>query len=366
MDMKPQLLSAQDYYPFGSHMPGRSYTTNLYRFGFNGQEMDNEVFNNPSTSYTAEFWQYDSRIGRRWNVDPVVKPWESSYATFSDNPIWFSDPNGDNAGVPPQDYVDNGDGTATRTKDDGSTWSYRKDSDGNWVEDGGNMPQLSDVEVIAEKTQKSKNHVWSSMNMYSGNNLGKGVHMAKYGNGLDPWQEKVHQQFMAGIHGMSAGLNISLAVPAVVMAAPLYGQLGMPTLQSLTATNFTSFGSIGWGFGSGLVNTLTQAHSNSWDFSKVNIVSVGASVVFKSPITYGIVGSLGKYSYKGYEGIGSKRPLISIYSEAAISMATAAISGYAGTRIAPKGFTQNLGCGFGLGYHPSILENVGSINLPEK
>ena len=33
-------------------------------------EMDNEVNNITGSSYTAEFWQYDSRLGRRWNVDP--------------------------------------------------------------------------------------------------------------------------------------------------------------------------------------------------------------------------------------------------------------------------------------------------------
>lgn len=54
-----------------------------YSFGFNGMEMDNEIFNDPGTSYTAEFWQYDSRIGRRWNIDPVVKPHENPYAAFA-------------------------------------------------------------------------------------------------------------------------------------------------------------------------------------------------------------------------------------------------------------------------------------------
>ena len=42
-------------------------------------------------SYTAELWQYDSRLGRRWNIDPVDKPWESSYLTFGGNPILYSD-----------------------------------------------------------------------------------------------------------------------------------------------------------------------------------------------------------------------------------------------------------------------------------
>jgi len=61
----------------------------------NGQENDAEVDGGFGNTYTAEFWEYDARIGRRFNIDPVVKPWESSYAAFSDNPIYFSDPNGD-------------------------------------------------------------------------------------------------------------------------------------------------------------------------------------------------------------------------------------------------------------------------------
>ena len=64
-----------------------------YRYGFQGQEKDDEV-SGTGNSYTAQFWQYDSRIARRWNIDPVVKPHESPYVAFSNNPIWFVDPNG--------------------------------------------------------------------------------------------------------------------------------------------------------------------------------------------------------------------------------------------------------------------------------
>lgn len=56
-------------------------------------EKDDEVYGKVN-SYTAEFWQYDSRLGRRWNIDPVVKYHESPYATFANNPIWFIDPSG--------------------------------------------------------------------------------------------------------------------------------------------------------------------------------------------------------------------------------------------------------------------------------
>jgi photosystem II stability/assembly factor-like uncharacterized protein len=88
----PEVLSSTDYYPFGAPMAGRNFGDG-YRYGFNGQEKDDEVAGSDN-SYTAEFWQYDGRLGRRWNIDPVVKPNMSPYSCFDDNPIYFSDPNG--------------------------------------------------------------------------------------------------------------------------------------------------------------------------------------------------------------------------------------------------------------------------------
>ncbi len=90
----PQVLTANDYDPFGMGMPGRKFAEDeSYRYGFNGQEKSTEIEPN-GNSMTAEFWQYDARIGRRWNVDPVYKAYESSYGTFAGNPLWFSDFNG--------------------------------------------------------------------------------------------------------------------------------------------------------------------------------------------------------------------------------------------------------------------------------
>ena len=84
-------------------MPVRSYSSTAYKYGFNGQEKDDEVAGSGNIN-TAMFWEYDTRLGRRWNVDPVVKPWQSRYDCFSDNPIWRVDPNGD-------DDIFNSDGT---------------------------------------------------------------------------------------------------------------------------------------------------------------------------------------------------------------------------------------------------------------
>lgn len=57
--------------------------------------MDNEITTNTGTHYTAEYWMYDARLGRRWNIDPVVKPWLSRYSAFRNNPVIYVDPNGD-------------------------------------------------------------------------------------------------------------------------------------------------------------------------------------------------------------------------------------------------------------------------------
>ena len=61
-----------------------------YRYGFNGQEKSDEI-KGSGKSYTAEFWEYDPRLGRRWNVDPIRKEYESPFAAFANNPIWFVD-----------------------------------------------------------------------------------------------------------------------------------------------------------------------------------------------------------------------------------------------------------------------------------
>lgn len=70
--------------------------TDKYEFGFNTQMKVNEVAGVGNWN-TAEFWEYGTQTGGRKNRDPVIKPWESPYCTFSGNPISNSDVNGDDA-----------------------------------------------------------------------------------------------------------------------------------------------------------------------------------------------------------------------------------------------------------------------------
>lgn len=86
------VVSATDYSTFGAQMPGRTYQSENYRYSLNGQEKSDEL--NPNLT-TAMYWEYDSRIGRRWNLDPKPIVGLSDYAVFDNNPILNTDPNGD-------------------------------------------------------------------------------------------------------------------------------------------------------------------------------------------------------------------------------------------------------------------------------
>jgi hypothetical protein len=61
-----------------------------YRFGYNGQEKVNE-WAGIGNHNTALFWEYDTRTGRRLNLDPESNTWESPYATFGNNSILNTD-----------------------------------------------------------------------------------------------------------------------------------------------------------------------------------------------------------------------------------------------------------------------------------
>ncbi len=88
----PDLLMHTDYYAFGQQMPARTWVYSNYRYGFNGHEHDNEVFEGADGTY---YRMYDSRIGRWFSKDPYTFPDESPYAAMGGNPIAYSDPLGD-------------------------------------------------------------------------------------------------------------------------------------------------------------------------------------------------------------------------------------------------------------------------------
>lgn len=120
-----EVLAAYDYAPYGMLLPERTYSSDsvTYNFGFSNQMRDDEVYGF-GNSYTAEYWQYDSRLGRRWNVDPRPVPSFSPYSCFANNPIWFSDEYGDSASQsssPVQAVVNKGDSPSSIAQKNGLT-----------------------------------------------------------------------------------------------------------------------------------------------------------------------------------------------------------------------------------------------------
>ncbi len=85
---QPELISASGYEPFGSLLPGRNFSTSSYRYGFQGQEKDDEINGATGTSYAFEYRIHDPRIGRFLSLDPLAAeyPHNSPYA-FSENRV---------------------------------------------------------------------------------------------------------------------------------------------------------------------------------------------------------------------------------------------------------------------------------------
>ncbi|OQP57832.1 hypothetical protein A3860_09410 [Niastella vici] len=91
----PQVVSAQDYYPFGMLQPGRSFNADGYRYGFNDKESDNEV-KGEGNQYDYGFRIYDPRIGKFLSTDPLSAkfPYYSLYQFSGNNPIRYIDLDG--------------------------------------------------------------------------------------------------------------------------------------------------------------------------------------------------------------------------------------------------------------------------------
>ncbi|MEP0266068.1 RHS repeat-associated core domain-containing protein [Dokdonia sp.] len=67
----PDVKAYNDYYPFGMLLPGRHANTSDYRYGFQGQELDNEI-KGEGNSLNYKYRMHDPRVGRFFAVDPLT------------------------------------------------------------------------------------------------------------------------------------------------------------------------------------------------------------------------------------------------------------------------------------------------------
>ncbi|MBK8153297.1 MAG: hypothetical protein IPK61_09745 [Saprospiraceae bacterium] len=93
---EPDIVAAQDYYPFGQVMRGRNFPTLLgksnfptkYRYGFNDKEADTDGEIQNLTTYDYGFRIYNPGIARFLSVDPLT----SSYPSWSPYPFAMNRP----------------------------------------------------------------------------------------------------------------------------------------------------------------------------------------------------------------------------------------------------------------------------------
>ncbi len=103
-------------------MPGRSFSSNSYRFGYNaGSEKDDEITGVTGSHFTTYFREFDTRILKPWSPDPVFQPWQSPYSYMDGNPIRLNDPKGDKA---PSTHTDEH-GNVVAIFDDGDLGVYK-------------------------------------------------------------------------------------------------------------------------------------------------------------------------------------------------------------------------------------------------
>jgi len=91
-----------DYFPFGMLLPGRHANTSDYRYGFQGQELDNELKGEGNSYDFGSRSIYDARVARFISVDPDdnLYPFLSPYAFAGNNPIMLIDLDGRGPVIP--------------------------------------------------------------------------------------------------------------------------------------------------------------------------------------------------------------------------------------------------------------------------
>jgi RHS repeat-associated protein len=77
----PDVLSYSDYYPFGMLVPNRHKAGDDYRYGFQGQEKDDEI-KGEGNSINYTFRMHDPRVGRFFAPDPLEKKYPN-YTPYS-------------------------------------------------------------------------------------------------------------------------------------------------------------------------------------------------------------------------------------------------------------------------------------------
>ena len=347
------VITATDYYPFGQEMPGRKYSqpNTKYRYGFNGQMKSDEI---GGDSYTATYWEYDARTGRRWNVDPILKTWESPYATFGGNPVLNTDPDGadwykDTKGKNKGDVVFmEGSGKHNGYKNITGSWTKRNSGGFSYLYGHGKGDVLqsgaNDLLQGVTVTSTVKHSLADKSGLSIFNNTGPSrVWKEDYWNykqdgnktGLDAGRIAMYDRWIQAdkdYRNMQLAAVGIMAAPLVVAAAP----------EAFAATMTTRLVSVGGDATVQYVSNIPQYGFGVNNLNQMNITSLGGSFLAPgSAFMSSFIGNGFSYSIGGgYGGINANSNNINVFSNILI--------GYGGNKIG--------------NHYNSLLKNPTSIS----
>ncbi|HTE13351.1 MAG TPA: deaminase domain-containing protein, partial [Chitinophagaceae bacterium] len=129
---KANVVTANDYTPFGMQMAGRIFkASSTYRYGFNGKENDNEV-KGEGNQQDYGLRIYDPRLGRFLSKDPLTMsfPWYTPYQFAGNSPLANIDLDG---GEPKPATNGASEGETQSTSENRGRWTGGKN--GQWAND---------------------------------------------------------------------------------------------------------------------------------------------------------------------------------------------------------------------------------------
>jgi RHS repeat-associated protein len=270
------------YYPFGMMMVGRSFSSEGYRFGFNGKETENEV-HGVGNNYDYGFRIYNTRLGKFLSIDPLYKsyPFYTPYQFAGNKPIAAVDLDGLEERI--VIYYNTSDGRVKTTTIDYNTLMETVQLSGGYAM---SKPITRDQFMAIKesyfrgfadnKSDFVSGHQQYTLGMSAGNKsgyIGPGKGTLTFGAGTNgttiqydptPVQEKQESSFSIvqrnlqnpdartkeAINTMKnyvAGVSLAVSLPAILTTAPSVGMIpeylgAASSVDQLTGGNLTTTG----------------------------------------------------------------------------------------------------------------------------
>jgi RHS repeat-associated protein len=268
-----EVISYMDYYAYGAILSGRCFNNTHYRFSYNKQEKTDEI-SGAGNHTTAKYWEYDTRLGRRWNLDPIFNTDISRYAVNGNNPIYYLDPKGDfktKFGANVYKFFHGGTVTQAQYGDRKGEYYVHKRVDGGKGAKGDGKTNLDEV-VVAEEVRWN----WGDGGKdHPGNVLDNGVDFVQR-NASNAWNSPLARYIIpdyvtiSGSFQTSSGIYMNEELTFTLM---LRGK--DPGLYFNTTTGFgavTSVGvdvgcSVGKGYYLGDARKLSSSMLGGWQGS---------------------------------------------------------------------------------------------------